>query len=63
MRVLGVAQRYKKLPSEIVGVYDSYVAYCLDEACHLIMSKLDSGEEIQFNRHYTSFSELYAQYD
>lgn len=27
------------------------------------MSRLDEGEEIKFVKHYSSFSELYAQYD
>jgi hypothetical protein len=63
MRVLGVAQRYRKLPSEVIGVEESYAAYCFDEACHLIMSRLDAGEEIQFNQNYKTFSDIYSQYD
>nr|DAL32593.1 MAG TPA_asm: hypothetical protein [Caudoviricetes sp.] len=56
---MGVAQRYKRTPSEILGIDDPYTAYCLDEACALIAAKLDNKEEIYFPKEYTSFSDMY----
>ena len=41
---------------------DEYTAFCFDEACGLILDKLESGEEIRFQQKFSSFSELYANY-
>lgn len=57
-----MSQRYKKLPSEILHIKDEYIAYCLDECCAYIMGRLDSGEEIKIKKHYSSFTEMYADY-
>lgn len=57
-----MSKRYKKLPSEILKIEDAYTAYCFDEACALIMQKIDDGEEIKFKKHYGSFSEMYANF-
>lgn len=59
---LALVQRYKRLPSELMHISDPYTAYCFDEACAFIMSKLDAGEEMRFKAHYTSFTELYRNY-
>lgn len=60
---MGVAQRYKVRPSELMHIEDSYTAFCLDEACAFIAAKLDNKEEINFVTEYNSFSELYKQYE
>lgn len=57
-----VSNRYRKRPSEMLGIEDEYVAYCLDEACAYIMNRLDEKEEMYFEKHYSSFSELYSNY-
>lgn len=62
MTVLGMMQRFNVRPSEIMAIDDPYTAYCLDEACLYIVNQLDKGEEICFRPQYTSFTELYAQY-
>ena len=62
LRILGIAQRYKIRPSELMGDLDEYTAYCFDEACAYIMNRIDSGEEICIRTRYTSFSDLYSQY-
>lgn len=45
-----------------MGDLDEYTAYCFDEACAYIMNRVDSGEEICIRTRYTSFSDLYSQY-
>nr|DAH90610.1 MAG TPA: hypothetical protein [Bacteriophage sp.] len=58
-----MAQRYRRRPSELLSIDDDYTAYCFDEACAFIAGRLDAGDEIAFNRQYSSFSDLYAQYE
>lgn len=64
-----MSQRYNERPSVILGVDEEYAAYCLDEACALIMGRLDNKEEPNFAKKdedahkYNSLSELYAKYD
>ena len=36
-----LAKIYKKLPSEILRITDSYIAFCFDEACLYISSQLE----------------------
>lgn len=62
-RVLSVAKRYGRTPSELLSIDDEYTAYCLDEACAYIMGRLDKGDEMVFHRHYNSFSEIYSQFE
>ena len=57
---MGMAQRYKKTPSEILRIDDEYTAYCLDEACAVIASRMDKGENPVFVTRYKSFTDLYA---
>lgn len=59
---------YKCRPSTLFGIIDDYTAYCFDEACGFIQSKISNDEEPNFDRkkepkHYSSFTELYAQYE
>ena len=37
-------------PSKILGIDDEYTAYCLDEACALIISKIDDDEKPKFDK-------------
>lgn len=59
MTVLSMAKRYRTRPSEFLGIDDPYMAFCFDEACTYIMTRVDEGEELRFTHKYTSFSELY----
>ena len=45
-----MSRLYHSLPSKILGIDDEYTAYCLDEACALIISKIDNDEEPKFNK-------------
>lgn len=58
---MGMAQRYGKTPAEILRIEDPYTAYCFDEACAVIASKMDEGEKPNFVVHYRSASELYSK--
>lgn len=63
-----MSKLYKTRPSEILGIVDVYTAFCLDEACAYITSKIKSGEEPDFNiqkeslekRHYSSLRDMYS---
>ena len=61
--LLAMVKRYNKLPSELMSIEDEYTAYCFNEACTFILGELEAGKEIQFKQKYSSFSQLYAQYD
>lgn len=32
-------------PSELVGIDDTYLAFCFDEACAYILKRIQDGEE------------------
>lgn len=63
-----MAKLYKVKPSDILGIVDSYTAYCLDEACAYIVSMIKNGEEPDFSiqkeslekRHYNSIKDMYS---
>ena len=38
------------MPSQILRIEDDYTAYCFDEACALIMSKIDNDEKPKFKK-------------
>lgn len=66
IRVIDMAKQFDKLPSEIVGIdseEDSYTAWCLNEACSMILDRLEQGEEPHFKKEYRSFSDLYKQFE
>lgn len=54
-----MSKYYNKRPSEIVGIDDTYTAYCLDEACLYISKRLKNGETPKFKKNYSSFTDLY----
>lgn len=60
--MLGLANVYKCRPSTLFGITDVYTAYCFDEACAFIVTKIENGEEPQFVVKYNSFKDLYKQY-
>ena len=66
--MIGVAAWYKQRPSAIMGIENTYEAYCFDEACAYIQQMLKDGNEIirkrqEIHTHYSTPSQLYAKYD
>ena len=55
-------------PSEMIGIEDAYTAFCFDEACALIITKLEKGEEPILKKApeekvvYSTPSEVYSKY-
>ena len=45
-----MSRLYHSRPSKILGIDDEYTAYCLDEACALIISRIDDGEKPKFDK-------------
>lgn len=43
MNVIAMSVEFNVRPSEIMGAQDSYTAYCFDEACMYIRSKIVEG--------------------
>jgi len=62
--VLGMAGLYNCRPSTLLDL-DGYEAFCFDEACAYIKSKMQDGEKPQFvkekikSKHFKSASEMY----
>lgn len=42
MRVISIANRFKKLPSEILRIEDSYTAFCFDEVCDFLITNIEN---------------------
>lgn len=66
-----MAERYKCLPSEILGIKDDYTAYCFNEACCQLMIRLDNEEKPYYieqreqaeePKHYSNFKDFYKAY-
>lgn len=64
-----MSKLYRIRPSEIVGIVDVYTAFCFDEACAYITSRIKDGEEPNFTvkenkslekPHYNSLKEMYS---
>lgn len=63
LQTIQLSQLYKVRPSELMGIEDDpYVAYCFDEACAFIKLKVDNGEQIRVKKRYTSFKDMYKNY-
>lgn len=45
-----------------MGIDDEYTAYCFDEACSYIVSKILDGEEPKFTVEYKSVRDIYRHY-
>lgn len=61
-----MAKLYNKRPSEVIGVFDMYDAYCFDEACAVIIAKMEEKKEPNFSnssnaeqKSYSKASDLY----
>lgn len=65
---MSISKLYNIRPSEVLGIIDTYTAFCLDEACVYIASKIKDGEEPDFTvqnnsvekKHYSSLKEMYS---
>lgn len=69
---MAMSKQYRTRPSELLGISDSYTAFCFDEACMFILSRIEGMKEKDFDklnfienkkecvtpRHYRSYSEL-----
>lgn len=62
LTLISVAKTYECRPSELFDIEDAYTAYCLDEACAFITTKIQAGEEPAFKKEFKSFKDLYKQY-
>lgn len=65
-----MSKLYGCLPSELLGVKDSYTAFCFNEACSYILLRLQNGDEMMrggkgrlSKEKYSSFSDLYRDVD
>ena len=59
-------------PSDLMGIDDSYTAFCFDEACAFIVSQLKDNKKPKFKKnsdgsnrkvHYSKPSDLYGRFD
>ena len=50
LNLLQMSRLYNSRPSKILGIDDEYTAYCLDEACALIISKIDDDEKQKIDK-------------
>lgn len=57
-------------PSELIGIDDTYLAFCFDEACAYIIKELQDGKKPiiregsdEENKSYTKPSDLYRKYN
>lgn len=54
-----MSKRYNLRPSLLLNIEDEYTAFCFDEACAYVMARLDKGDEIIREKHYSTLSEMY----
>lgn len=58
-------------PSEMLGITNTYEAYCFDECCAFIIKELKDGKKIKaqqkmekgYARNYSKPSDLYKQFE
>lgn len=62
MEIISLGRMYKCRPSELVGLEEPYEAFCFDEACAYIYTKIEDGEQPKFTKKYDSFKDLYKEY-
>ena len=48
MSILQMSKLYCLRPSEVIGLYDEYEAFCFDEACAYIVGKIKEGLKPNF---------------
>lgn len=74
LTIIDMSKRYGQRPSSIVcsqdDPLDEYTAFCFDEACTFILSKIEQDETPEFQdnsppteRHFSSYSEMLKYYD
>ncbi|EQB3101460.1 hypothetical protein ACYIU4_002823 [Clostridium botulinum] len=44
MSVISISKQYRQRPSEIIGLTNDYEAFCFDEACSYIISKIQDED-------------------
>ena len=62
-----MSKLYSCLPSDIIGIEDSYTAFCFNEACAVITTKLMNDEKPRYReigreqnkKTYSSFTDYY----
>lgn len=63
-----MSKLYRTRPSELLGIVDVYTAFCFDECCAYITSRIKDGEEPVFKikesekiekPHYGSLRDMY----
>lgn len=66
-----MSKQYNCLPSEIMGIEDSYTAFCFNEACLEIIVRLqneekpfyiEQREQAEEPKHYNNFKDFYKTY-
>lgn len=66
-----MSKQYGCLPSSILGIEDSYTAFCFNEACCEIIVRLQNDEEPYYieqreqelePKHYNNFKDFYKTY-
>ena len=50
LSVISISKKYKTRPSEVIGISDTYTAFCFDEACLYILSMIEDGKEPVFKK-------------
>lgn len=61
MRVISLAERQQKTVSDVLRVEDAYLAFCLDEACDFVLSRIREGEQPAYEHKVSSMSEFYGK--
>lgn len=50
LRIISQAKNYNKLPSEILGITNTYTAFCFNEAClHIQLALEDKDSKVIFD--------------
>lgn len=59
--LLTMTEAYRQKPSELLAIEDQYAAFCFDEACLYIRSRMQAGEQPQHKTKVASMKEFYAR--
>lgn len=63
MEIINLSKLYRVRPSELVGLEEPYEKFCFDEACAFIALQIENGETPKFTKKYSSFRDLYKQFE
>lgn len=61
MRVINLAEKQQKAASDVLMIEDPYTAFCVDEACDYILSRIRGGEQPVYEHRVGSMSEFYGK--